>query len=56
VFAELFKQESVKTSRFDVIDKNREIQHILQTSNRHISTATLQNQKRFYFSRTSALV
>jgi len=30
--------------------------HILQTSSCHISTATLQNQNRLYFSRTSALV
>jgi len=50
VFAEFFKQASVKASRFDVIDNfYRGIQHILQRSNNHksISTATLQNQTIF---------
>ena len=48
VFAECFKQASVISSRFDVIDHfYRGIQHILQRSNNHISIATLQNQKRF---------
>jgi len=44
----IFKQASVISSRFDVIDNfYRGIQHILQRSNNHISIATLQNQKRF---------
>ena len=50
VFAEFFKQASVKASRFDVIDNfYRGIQHILQRSNNHksFSNATLQNQKIF---------
>jgi len=46
--AEFFKQASVNASRFDVIDNfYRGIQHILQRSNNHISTAILQNQKLF---------
>jgi len=56
VLAEFFKQAIVKASRFDANDKNCGIQHILQRSISHISTATLQNQKRFYCSRTSAFV
>ena len=51
------KHASVKASRFDVIDHfYRGLQHILQRSNNHIFTATLQNRKTFYFARTSALV
>ena len=47
VFVEFLKQESVKASRFDAIDNFYcGIQHILQRSNNHISTETLQNRKR----------
>ena len=50
VFAEFFKQASVKASRFDANDKNCGIQHILQRGDNHKSISTaLQNEKIFTF-------